>query len=129
MCVMFVCQFPGPTLQDQDFLLSTRHADVEEGRGSSHMTNSTCRETYNYKHPHPCHPGVDCVFVVRWGEVRTLDEEEEEVGGEWVEFHVTASLSGLRAKQGSGSPHSSDSSVWVALGFSSNRDMVSLCSY
>ncbi len=50
-------------------------------------------------------------------------EEEEERGGEWVEFHVTASLSGLRAERGDESS-SSYSSVWVALGFSSNPKMV-----
>lgn len=72
-------------------------------------TSAGCRKIYNYKHPHPCRPGVDCAFVVKWQEV-------EEEG--WVEYEVTASLAGLNLA----------TSLWVALGFSSNPDMVSVVS-
>ena len=78
---------------------------------STTATTATCRELYNYKHPHPCTPGVDCEFVVRW---RPSAEGE----GEWVEFEVTADLSGLGDEDGS------YSLVWLALGFSSNPNMV-----
>lgn len=83
--------------------LSPRH------EGEDQLSAVGCREYYNYKSPHPCSPGVDCAFVVRW---RTLEGEED---GKWVEFSVTASLAGLN-----------HTSLWVALGFSSNSQMVSV---
>jgi hypothetical protein len=79
--------------------LSPRHGEEEE------PTPAQCRDTYNYKHPHPCSPGVNCDFVVRW---QPLEGQGK------VEFEVVAALSGL-----------DHTSVWVALGFSSNPDMVS----
>lgn len=53
--------------------------------------------------------------MVKW---RSLDEEEKggeggSGGGGWVEFDVTANISDMVT-----------SSVWVALGFSSNSKMV-----
>ena len=90
-------------------LLLPRHGGGKSGSaGKSH--NGSCRESYNFKHPHPCTPGADCTFVVMWGPV-----VKERRGEEWVELHVTAALSDL------GSSHHS---VWVALGFSSDSDMV-----
>lgn len=75
------------------------------GEDSADQLPADCRETYNYKTPHPCKPGVDCAFVVKW----------QALGEGWAEYDVMASLAGLN--------HTS--SLWVAMGFSSSSDMVS----
>lgn len=79
--------------------LFPRHGERDQ------LSAAGCRESYNYKYPHPCKPGVNCAFIVKW---QTCREG-------WVEYDVKARLvPGLN--------HTS--SLWVALGFSSSSDMV-----
>ena len=96
-------------MQHQKF--SPRHSGVLKS-----SSDSKCREDFNYKYPHPCTPGKDCLFVVKWQPLEALDEEARE-RQKWVEFEVTADLTGLDS-----------ASFWVALGFSSNSAMVSMSS-
>lgn len=120
---IYISQFL-PASQHIEVLPDTDHQGVlpdtdHQGLTQSH-SGEVCRETYNYKNPHPCTPAEDCAFVVRW---RSLGEEAAEETGErrgeggdnggWAEYHVMAALSGVDS-----------SSMWMALGFSSSSDMV-----
>ena len=79
---------------------------------------------YNYKLPPDCTPSDDCQFVLTWkkldsGEPEKINKSEEKVrekmSEQWMEYHMEAVLSeSLRSTE----------DVWVALGFSSNPQMV-----
>ena len=94
-------------------MLSVQATLDDLGRVPRHgPDHNQCMETYNFKHPHPCTPMVDCEFVVKWRMVK--DEETVQGGGRWAEYHLMATLP----------PGKGSSPVWVALGFSSNSKMV-----
>jgi len=90
-----------------DHLILGRHV------GDVAPKSQECREGFNYKWPHPCDPAKDCTFVVKW----RLWDEGDDGGNETArtaEYHVMAKVSALNK-----------TSCWIALGFSSNSQMVS----